>query len=344
MVSLRSEKKPPGTVGERTEPGVGLSCVFVEQAQQPFRLGKVVDADERLDSDRARERGEDLVQLGDVREERSGQAPACACVAARELERRKGARQPMDCARVPNACGDSEQLRNLSSRFLGVASVGVDLGQNHQTQRLAHLTAGLPRKLDRLVAKSRRHIPRAGRDLHSGEEHQVPDDRGIGSLGSFRDQSRPDGARLLEAVGQGKQPRQRRPCVPVNAGGSFEFDRTFEQASMDAAGTPERQLGERCEAGCELLRVGHLLRESESRFRIPHAVLVAAPCRGHPRKPAENVDLLANLEARLGEGAVVEALGRAEPVGFRADPRESTERLGSNRARLREADGILEQG
>src|SRR4029450_9727440 len=62
MVSSRGEKKPPGTVGERTEPRVRLCGVFVEQAQQPFCFGKVVDADERLDSNRARERGEDLVQ------------------------------------------------------------------------------------------------------------------------------------------------------------------------------------------------------------------------------------------------------------------------------------------
>ena len=313
MVSFRREQKPPGTVGERTEPGVGLSGVFVEQAQQPFRFGKVVDADERLDSDRARELGEKLVQLGDVREERGGQPPACTCVAAGELERRKGAGQPMDCARVPNACGDSEQVRNLSSRFLGFASVGVDLGQDHQTQRLAHLTAGLPCKLDPLFAKSRRHAPRAGRDLHSGEEHQVPDDPGISSLRSFRDQSRPDGARLLEAVGQSKQPRQRRPRVPLTAGGSFKLDGTFEQVSMDAAGTPEGQLGEGCEAGCELLRVGRLLREPQSRFRIANAIQVAFPCGGHPRKPAENVDLLADLEAGLGKCAVARLSAARNP-------------------------------
>src|SRR4029453_9351202 len=114
--------------------------------------------------------------------------------------------------------------------------------------------------------------------------------------------------------------------------GSFKVDRTFEQVSMDAAGTPERQLGERCEAGRELLRVGRLLGEWESRFRIPNAIQAAFPCGGHPRKPAKNVDLLTDLDARLGEGAVAEVLGRAEPFGFGADPCEATQRFGSNRA------------
>ena len=131
------------------------------------------------------------------------------------------------------------------------------------------LTAGLLRELDPLLAELRRDIPRAGRDFHPGEEHQVARERGIGSSAGVDDQRRPEGTRFLVPVGAGEQPCERRarvlvvsdryqeagatrargsPRSIVVADAKPELDRPVEQVAPDAPGAPERHLGQ-CREG-----------------------------------------------------------------------------------------------
>ncbi len=286
---------------------------------------------------------EDLVELGDVREERCAEPPRRTCVAAGELDRREGAGQAMNCPQVADAPGDAEKVRDLGAGLLGFAPVGVDLGADHQTEGLAHLAAVLLSELDPLVAQLRRHIPLARCDFHSGEEHQVLGDSGVSPRVGPRDQFGPDGPGFLVAVRAGEQPREGCPRVLVAAAGSANVDRTVEQIPSDAPGTPERHLGEGREAGRELLRVSGLLGQHQRRFRIANPVLAAASRAGHPCESKEDVDPLRELEARLGQRTIAEGLGGREPVRRRPHEREPAERPGPDLAGLRGADRRLEQ-
>ena len=129
----------------------------------------------------------------------------------------------------------------------------------------------------------------------------------------------------------------------ILAGGSSELDRTVEQVPPDASGPPEGDLGQPREGGCELLRVAVLLRELESRFGVPHPVRAASARARHPRKPAEDVDPFAGLEARLGQRPSAEDLGGAEPLRLPPHPRKATERLRSGRSAARRAEDSFEQ-
>ncbi len=111
VLAARSEEESPATVGEGTECGVRFRRALVEQSQQPLRSREVTRVDERLDPYGARDLTEDLVELGDVREEGCGEPPRRTCVTAGQLERREGAGQTMDGPEVPDAPGSAQEVR-----------------------------------------------------------------------------------------------------------------------------------------------------------------------------------------------------------------------------------------
>src|SRR6266545_2785345 len=117
-----------------------------------------------------------------------------------------------------------QQVRDLSARLLGIASIGVDLGQ----------------------------------------EVQTPYDLRISALVRLGDQLSPQGARLVVTVGRTEQDREQAPPFvgsgPVGlAAGPLDLQRAVEQVSPNATGAPERDLGDCCQAEDERLRLGQLL-------------------------------------------------------------------------------------
>ena len=215
-----------------------------------------------------------LVQLLDIREERCCLPPTRSCVAAGELEGCKRTPQTAGCTCMSGTLGDGEQLGDLPPRSLCLAPVRVDLGKEHQTERLGRLATGLARQLDHLVADPCSRVPVAGRQFHSSQEEQIADDSGISPLGRVGDQVTPDGARLLVTVGSAEQARERARRAAVRSDGPLDLERTVEQITTDATGAPERELSCRREAGGKHLGIVELLGERERRFRIPRPLSV----------------------------------------------------------------------
>ena len=254
-----------------------------------------------------------------------------------------------------------EQFGDLSARFLGLTLIGVDLGKDRQAERLEHLQPDLAGELHRLVAQLRGRFPGARRHLHLGAEEQAPDNVWIGAPCGLDGQRAPQGARLVVAVGSAEQECERdaggrqahrqtdvpgqpgRGRVVVTIEGLLELERTVEEVTPDTPRARERVLRHRCKGDREGRRVRPLLGERKRCFGIRAPGLVVTSDMRHPRELAEDVHLLAGLEAGLREGEAQEAHGHRKALCHPAYAGELAEGLGSDSTGLRGADYLLEQ-
>ncbi len=235
------------------------------QRQQPLGRTQVADRDERLDRDRACKLGSDLVHLPDAVEQRCDLTPGGMRIVAGELERGEGAVEAMSCASVTEAIGGTQELS--SCRGLGLASVGVDLCQDHPAERLNDLSTRLPGDLHRFVAELRRDFPLAGSHFHPSKEELEKGEIGIVSFDTLCDQLSPDRSGLVvafcsaELMGQGPS----RIAAESTIDSAVDLDCAVENVAADAPGAPERYLRELGQGEDEGLRLGKLLGQLESR-------------------------------------------------------------------------------
>ena len=209
MVALCREQKPAAAKDERAESRVALGCAPVDQRQQPLCPAKIACREQSLDSGRARQLGEVPVELLETVEDLRSVPPARGCVVVGKLEYRECDPQAKRLPSVPARLDDTQQLGDRASCLLRFTPIGVDLGEDRQTERLEHVEPDLARELDRFVAQLRGRIPGAGGHLDLRAVEQAPDDVRVGPFRRLRGQGSPESARLVVPVGAAEQESER---------------------------------------------------------------------------------------------------------------------------------------
>ena len=331
-------------MGERMQSRVCPGRVTSSRVSSSSAVERSPHADRGLDPDRAGQMGVVVVQLPDLGEVCGDCAPARRCVAARELEQRKGAGQTVDRSGVVGLLGGPQQFGDLAACPLGIAPQRRDLGQDHQAQRLGHLPAGLARRPPsprRTAARPRPRL-RLATSIRARKNRHAPTPGSSRSYASAIS-SPPQGARLVVTVGSAELPRERglRGAVARRARswparavrpppGSARSRRAVEQVASNAAGAPERDLGDRHQAEDEQVRLRQLLGEREPLVRKTSALAVVASCGREARELAEDVMRAAGSRARARQVHARRASAAVRlPSVAALTQRERAERIGS---------------
>ena len=257
----------------------------------------------------------------------------------------------MECAPRSRRRSATRRRSGISrARLLGLTPVGVDLGADHQTERLAHLAAVLLSELDRLVAQLRRHIPRARmRPPFCARNIRYWVIPGSASRRRLGDQLGPDGAGFLVPVGSGELAARavaRASSSPPDR--SLGRGRSHGRAGPVGCARYARRSSRRASRGWTRACSGSSSPARPASAPLPHtriAVLAAASRAGHAmRARKEDVDPL--RRARGPARPAHDCRGSRRHGNPSVVDRTNASRLsasGPDRAGLRGADRRLEQ-
>ena len=134
-----------------------------------------------------------------------------------------------------------------------------------------------------------------------------------------------------------------RSRVAATIEGPLELERTVEEVVPDATRAGEADLRDRREGDRERRRIRQLFGEHEPCLCVPRALVDVAFLMRQPRELAEEVHLLAGLQAGFGKGEEQEVYRHGKALCHPAGTGEPAEGVGSDWAGRRGGDRVLEQ-
>jgi hypothetical protein len=237
---------------------------------------------------------------------------------------------------VPHARGVLQEAGDRSARSF-LALVGVDLGEDHQAERLRHVSAGLSSNLGQLVAKPCRRIPPTRADLHPRQEEQARREAGAELRSRLGDQLSPELAGLAEVIRAPQLVGESDARIVFTGLPPVDRDGTVEEVATDVPHAPEVDVGDRREAFDECVGLVEVLGQCQPCFCPTQSSFAFPAVSAHgrlPREGAEDGGPLASTDARLGKCTLQQVHRDPMPLALTSDGREVEERFRSERAWL----------